>query len=55
VWVPASSPAPRRARAPAATLLEKYAGGYALGPGFNLTITREGATLFAQMMRVVAR
>ncbi len=28
--------------------LDKYAGTYALGPGFNLTITHEGTTLFAQ-------
>ncbi len=31
-----------------AATLEKYVGSYALAPGFNLAITREGNTLFAQ-------
>lgn len=28
--------------------LQKYVGTYQLGPGFNLTITRDGATLYGQ-------
>ncbi|MDQ6799941.1 MAG: serine hydrolase [Acidobacteriota bacterium] len=31
-----------------AATLEKYVGNYALAPGFNLAITRDGSTLFAQ-------
>jgi len=42
----------KRLEQPAAKMdaetLDKYAGTYALGPGFSLTITHEGATLFAQ-------
>jgi len=42
----------KRLESPAATIdramLDKYVGTYELAPGFNLTITREGDTLFGE-------
>lgn len=44
----ADAPAPRRELAVAPAILDRYAGIYELNPGFQFTVTRDGAQLYFQ-------